>query len=113
MPSNIGAQDDSLTCLISSTVGGALDTQAFLLTCQAGQESVQMRSKMISNALRPAGVCKDLRGIDTTEEAKQGWDVGTPHCPKLHSRLKVLWSDGNWCLANKVHNLVLGLHERQ
>lgn len=113
MPSNIGAQDDSLTCLISSTVGGALGTQAFLLTCQAGQEPVQMRSKMISNALRPAGVCKDLRGIDTTEEAKQGWDVGTPHCPKLHSRLKVLWSDGNRCLANEVHNLVLGLHERQ
>lgn len=68
---------------------------------------------MISNALRPACVCKDLRGEDTTEEAKQGWDVGTPNCPKLYNCLKVFWSDGNRCLANKVHNLVLRLHERQ
>lgn len=102
----------SLTCLISSTVGAA-GTQAFLLTCQAGQEPVQMRSKMISNALRPAGVCEDLRGIDTTEEAEHGWDVGTPHGPKLHSRLEVLRSDGDRRLANEVHNLVLSLYEGQ
>lgn len=88
-------------------------TQACLLTCQAGQEPVQMRSKMISNALRPGCVCKNLRSKDTTEEAKQGWNIGTPHCPKLHSCLKVLWSDRNGCLANEVDNLVLGLHERQ
>lgn len=74
---------------------------------------MQVRSKIVSNALRPGCVCEDLRGKDTIEQPKQGWDVGAPHCPKLHSCLKVLWSDGNRCLTNEVDNLVLGLHERQ
>lgn len=83
---------------------------AILLTCQAGQEPVQVRSKMISNALGPGCVFKDLRGKDSIEQPKQGWDVGTPHCPKLHRLLKVLWSDGDRGSANEVDNLVLGLH---
>lgn len=83
------------------------------LTRQTGQEPVQMWSEMISNALRPGCICKDLRGIDTSEHPKQGWDVGAPNCSKLHSRLKVLRSDRDWCLANEVDNLILGLHERR
>lgn len=68
---------------------------------------------MIPDALRPGRVCKDLGGKDPTEQPQQGWDVGAPHGPKLHSCLKVLWGDGNRCAANEVDNLVLGLRGRQ
>ena len=67
---------------------------------------------MIPDALRPRLVHKNLRDVDTAEQPEQSWDVGAPHRPVLHRVLKVLRGDGDWCLSNEVHNLILRLQAR-